>query len=440
MSNNINQILINKFEQFEASLNGESTSYLHGIRQQAINAFNQIGLPSAKHEEYRYTNLGKILEKKFDWIAPHHTNDKLDADILSAFEIENLDAYRIVFVNGIYSETLSDHDNTQVTITELQKASESHKEVFEKHFGKHASHKVDAFAALNTAFIKNGTFIKVEKNIVVDKPIAIYNLSDASVKESVNYPRNLILVGTSAQVSIVEIFGTIGSHNSLVNTVTEIVMGENSIVDYYKIGNDSEHAYHVGLTQVYQANNSTFTANTIAFGGGMIRNNLQIKIDGEGCTSNLYGLYILDGKSHVDNHTVVDHIKPNSVSNELYKGILDGHSKGVFNGKVFVRRDAQKTNAFQSNKNILLTDDASINTKPQLEIWADDVKCSHGCTTGQLDLEALFYLRARGIDKDKAKAMLLYAFAIDVLENVKIEALKKHLDQIIAKRFNQEFL
>jgi len=439
MSSNLNQTLIKKFEQFEASLNGEASSSLHGIRQQGIKAFDQIGLPSAKHEEYKFTNLGKVLEKKFDWIAPHHTISEIDIDALSAFQIPNLDAYRIVFINGVYAEALSDHDNAQVTITELQKATESHPEIFKKHFGQHAAFEDDAFVALNTAFVKNGTFIKVDKNVVVDKPIVIYNLSDASANESVNYPRNLVLAGISSQVSIVEIFGTIGSHNSLVNTVTEIVMEENAIVDYHKIGNDSEQAYHVGLTQVHQSNNSTFNANTIAFGGAMIRNNLRIKSDGEGCNSNMYGLYLLDGKSHVDNHTVVDHLKPNSESNELYKGILDGQSKGVFNGKVYVRREAQKTNAFQSNKNILLTDDATVNTKPQLEIWADDVKCSHGCTTGQLDLEALFYLQARGIDKDKAKAMLLYAFAIDVLEHVKIEALKEHLDHIIAKRFNQEF-
>jgi Fe-S cluster assembly protein SufD len=439
MSSNLNQTLIKKFEQFEASLNGEASSSLHGIRRQGIKAFDQIGLPSAKHEEYKFTNLGKILEKKFDWIAPHHSGGEIDINTLSAFQIPNLEAYRIVFINGVYAESLSDHDTEQVTITELQKASESHEEVFDKHFGQHAVYVDDAFAALNTAFVKNGSFIKVEKNVVVDKPIVIYNLSDASANESVNYPRNLILAGISSQVSIVEIFGTIGSHNSLVNTVTEIAMEENAIVDYHKIGNDSEKAYHVGLTQVHQASNSTFNANTIAFGGGMIRNNLHIKSAGEGCNSNMYGLYLLDGKSHVDNHTVVDHIKPNSESNELYKGILDGQSKGVFNGKVFVRSEAQKTNAFQSNKNILLTDDATVNTKPQLEIWADDVKCSHGCTTGQLDLEALFYLQARGISKDKAKAMLLYAFAIDVLEHIKIEALKEHLDHIIAKRFNQEF-
>jgi len=439
MSSNLNQTLIKKFEQFEASLNGEASSSLHGIRKQGIKAFDQIGLPSAKHEEYKFTNLGKILEKKFEWISPHHTSETIDIDTLATFQIPNLDAHSIVFVNGVYSESLSDHDNAQVAITELQKAKETHKDIFDKHFGQHATYKEDAFAALNTAFITNGTFIKVDKNVVVDKPIAIYNLSDATANESVNYPRNLILAGISSQVSVIEIFGTIGDHNTLVNTVTEIAMEQNAIVDYYKIGNDSEQAYHVGMTQVHQANNSTFTANTIAFGGGMIRNNLQIKVDGEGCTANMNGLYLLDGKSHVDNHTVVDHIKPNSVSNELYKGILDGSSKGVFNGKVFVRREAQKTNAFQSNKNILLTDDAVINTKPQLEIWADDVKCSHGCTTGQLDLDALFYLQARGIDKDKAKAMLLYAFAIDVLGHVKIEALKEHLDHIIAKRFNQEF-
>jgi len=439
MSNNINQTLINKFEEFEASLNGASTSAVHDIRKLGIKAFDQIGLPSLKHEEYKFTNLSKVLEKKFDWIAPHHESTQITLETLADFEIPNLDAYRIVFINGEYAEELSDHQNVKFTISELQNVAEADTDIFEKHFGKHATYEDDAFAALNTAFVKNGTFIKVDKNVVVDKPIAIYNLSDASAGESVNYPRNLILADQSSQVSIIELFGTIGNHNSLVNTVTEIVLGENAIVDYYKIGNDAENAYHVGMTQVYQPNNSTFTANTIAFGGGIIRNNLQIKIDGEGCTANMNGLYLLNGKSHVDNHTVVDHIRPNSESNELYKGILDDSSKGVFNGKVFVRKEAQKTNAFQSNKNILLTDDAVINTKPQLEIWADDVKCSHGCTTGQLDLDAMFYLQARGIDKDKAKAMLLYAFAIDVLDNVKIEALKDHLDQIIAKRFNQEF-
>ena len=440
MDNNINKKLINKFEQFDASLNGKANGYLHTIRQQGIKAFDQIGLPSSKHEEYKYTNLGQVFEKKFNWTTPYpSTEEKINADILPTFQVPDLDTYRMVFINGTYSAPLSAHDSTQVTITELHKAAVAHPSIFEKHFGQHASFKNDAFVALNTAFMKNGAFIKINKNVVVDKPIVIYNLSDTSNNEYVSYPRNLILVETNAQVSIVEVFETTGMHNSLVNTVTEIVAEENATVNYNKIGNDSENAYHVGLTQIYQSKNSTLNTNTITLGGGMIRNNLQIKLDGEGCNANLYGLCLLNGRSHVDNHTVIDHCKPNSFSNECYKNILDDHSKGVFNGKVLVRPEAQKTNAFQYNKNILLTNNATINTKPQLEIWADDVKCSHGCTTGQLDSEALFYLQARGIGKDKAKAMLLYAFATEVLENVKIQAVKKQLNHMIAKRLDQQF-
>ena len=289
-------------------------------------------------------------------------------------------------------------------------------------------------------YCNDGSFVHIEKNKVIEQPIIIYNISDASANEAVSFPRNLILAEQGSQACIVEIFSTIGENNSFSNSVTEIVVEENVNLQYYKLSNDGAKSFHVGLANAIQAKNSTFTAHSYSFGGGMIRNNLHVDQNGENCTTNMYGLYLLNGNSHVDNHTEVDHKQPNSYSNELYKGIFDEKSTGVFNGKIFVREAAQKTNAFQSNKNILLTDNATINTKPQLEIWADDVKCSHGCTTGQMDNDALFYLRARGIDKDQARAMLLYAFTIDVLDKVTIAPLKKHINAIIAARFNQEEL
>ena len=225
-------------------------------------------------------------------------------------------------------------------------------------------------------------------------------------------------------------------HKTLKNQVDEIILGENAQGSLYKIQDDCETSYAVGETKVYQPNNSRFSAITITLNGAVIRNNLNIDVDGEGCEANMYGLYLTKGKTHVDNQTEVDHIKPNSYSNELYKGIMDENSKGVFNGKIYVRREAQKTNAFQSNNNVLLSDTATVNTKPQLEIWADDVKCSHGCTIGQLDEEAVFYLRSRGIEEDSARAMILRAFAREVLEKIEYQGLKEYVENEITKRLS----
>lgn len=280
----------------------------------------------------------------------------------------------------------------------------------------------------------NGAFIEVADKVVVDKPIVLYFVGDSSAAKLSYQIRNLVVAGKFAEATVIEKFDTIGDNESFTNVVNEFSVDRNANVRYFKIENDSDQAYHVSNTHASQEGSSTFTANTIALNGAMVRNNLNIRLDGEGCESHMNGLYVLKGKTHVDNHTVVDHVKPNSYSNELYKGIMDDKSRGVFNGKIFVRQDAQKTNAFQSNKNVLLSDNATINTKPQLEIWADDVKCSHGCTTGQLDQDALFYLQARGIQKDKARAILLKAFASDVLENIDNEAIKDYLEAIITER------
>jgi Fe-S cluster assembly protein SufD len=440
-NNTINHFFIDQFFEFERQLNGQKNLPIHANRKKAIEQFEELGVPGVKNEDYKYTNIGKVLEQKFDLHSFKHSSSELTSEDFSHFLIDGMDTDKIVFINGIYSEEFSViQDQDGLEVMQLEKAFGLYPDEIQMHFDKNVETNKDGFAALNTAFVTNGVYIRAAKNKVVEKPISLYYIKDTKQSETFTFPRNLIISDHGSQLKIVEIYGTVGSQNSFTNAMTEIVVGENSNCDYYKIGNDSENAYHIGLTKVYQENYSTFNSTSIAFGGGIMRNNIRIVIDGEGCTANMNGLFLLDGKSHVDNHTEVDHRKPHSNSNELYKGILDGKSTGVFNGKIFVRQEAQKTNAFQSNKNILLTDTATINTKPQLEIWADDVKCSHGCTTGQLDDDALFYLRARGIDKESARAMLLYAFAVDVLNSIQIVPLKKHLDRIIADRFNQEIL
>lgn len=429
--------LTGKFEAFEKSLNGQSKSAIHQVRKDAFKALKENGFPAPKDEEYKFTNLTKALEKNIDFEsttpAPSVTSEQIEL-----VKIPNLDAYNIVFINGEFSAENSDKFSIEgLDISSFEQAAGNDANNVAKYFGKQANFQNDAFVALNTAFSQNGAVITVKDNVVIDKPIALYFVSDGAQSQPIYNTRNIIVIGQSAQVTILEKFDTLGKEKSFTNAVNEIFVAENANAKYFKIENDVAATYHVSNVNVAQERNSRFTSNTIALNGAMVRNNLDIKLNGEGCESYMNGLYVLGEKTHVDNHTVVDHIMPNCYSNELYKGIMDDKSKGVFNGKIFVREDAQKTNAFQSNKNILMTDDATMNTKPQLEIWADDVKCSHGCTTGQLDQDAMFYLQARGIRKERARAILLHAFAIDVIENFEIKAIQDYVEEIITARLEK---
>jgi len=292
---------------------------------------------------------------------------------------------------------------------------------------------------LNTAFFQEGIFIHVPQDTVVAKPFLILHINDAQQKQVVSHTRLLVNVENGSAVSVIEKSDSIGDYPCFHTFTEEIIVGEDATFDYCKVQNDIGLIHQVSNTTFSQSNTSKVNTFTLTLNGQLIRNNLSIIIDGKHCESHFHGLYLVTGNTLVDNHTVVDHQKPNSFSNELYKGIMDENSKGVFNGKIYVRPHAQKTNAFQSNRNILMSESATINTKPQLEIWADDVKCSHGCTTGQLDEEALFYLQARGIPYDAAKAMLLYAFALDVIELIKNETLKTYLDSLITQRLHKNF-
>lgn len=401
------------------------------LRGQAKAAFEKLGLPTSKSEEYRFTPIARVLEKNFDLTVSE--NPSSDLRQIKAFEIPELDAHVVVMVNGQFSRNLSSVSDNDILIEELDENKHA------EHLAKHAEYQNDPLVAWNTAAWSNGVFIRIPEKKVVSKPIMIYHINDTSSGEVKSITRNLVAVGKNSEVTIVEKFDSIGTNPNFSNLVTEVIVAENAGLNFYSIQADHGNRYQFTQTTIAQANHSRVNCYTFTLDGKFVRNNLHLNLDGEGCESHMYGLYLLQGETLADNHTVVDHRKPNSFSNELYKGILDGNSKGVFNGKIFVRPQAQKTNAFQSNRNILLSDKSTINTKPQLEIWADDVKCSHGCTTGQLDDEALFYLRSRGIEKNTARAMMLYAFAAEVIENIPNEKMKAFIDNLISERLHKNF-
>jgi len=427
--------LVDSFKDWEATLNGEKKSTWNKTKREAIKAFQNLGLPGNKQEEYKYTPLSKSLNSVFDFKILSTPSNLTEADVTSGL-IPDLEANQLFFFNGRLVK--KDIQDKGLIVADLPHALIQDEKLVLKYLAKYADYRTDAFRALNTAFTHNqGVFIRVEPGAIIEKPVALYFFSDSREENSLCHPRNLILAEENCQVSFLEYYHTVGSKPSLTNAVSEIVVNSRARVDYYKVQSDQENSYHIDNTHIYQAASSYFSGAAISLRGKMIRNNLVIALDGEGCETHMHGLYVLKGSSHVDNHTTVDHLQPNSYSNELYKGIMDEQSSGVFNGKIFVRQPAQKTNAYQSNPNILLSDEASINTKPQLEIWADDVKCSHGATTGQLDEEQLFYLRSRGLDLDHAKAILLYAFAKEALEYIKIDPLRNYLDTLVSNRLHK---
>lgn len=397
----------------------------------------EMGLPSNKSEEYRFTPITKTLERKLVWETATQPST---LSSIEPFLIQGLNAHLIVLINGAFVKHLSDLGELEesVVFTTFTDAKSPVKETIVKHLGS-LNKSDDSFSLLNTAFYQEGIFIHVPKNTVVANPFLILHINDAQQKQVVSHTRLLVIVEDGSTVSIIEKSDSVGEHPCFHTFSEEIIVGEGATFDYCKVQNDTGAIHQVSNTTLSQSNTSKVNTFTLTLNGQLIRNNLSILIDGEQCESHFHGLYLVTGNTLVDNHTVVDHQKPNSFSNELYKGIMDENSKGVFNGKIYVRPHAQKTNAFQSNRNILMSESATINTKPQLEIWADDVKCSHGCTTGQLDEEALFYLQARGIPYDAAKAMLLYAFALDVVALVKDDVLKSYLDGLITERLHRNF-
>ena len=428
------EYLGDKFNQLQSA---NADGILSNIRKEGFKSFNKNGIPTLRNEEWRFTNVSNLFRKEYNLPKDNLEINTSDIDSIRLPGYAN--ANELVFVNGRYIPELSviRSSEKECIIMPLENAVKNeYKNLVNEHLGKSSLVIKDGIHALNTSFIYGGVFIHVNKNQVLEHPVYLYHLSDTRNNHTLAQPRSLVYVDQSAKLQLIESFATIGTMDSFTNGVTEIVVNTNAIVEYYKIQNDVVNASQVTTTHIRQVGKSYAHGVTISLNGGLIRNNMNIVMEAEGNEAHLYGLYLLKGKTHVDNHTLVDNTKPNCFSNEFYKGILDDSSSGVFSGKIFVRPDAQKTNAYQSNKNILLSDDATINTKPQLEIFADDVKCSHGCTVGQLDEEALFYLRTRGISKEHAQSMLLSAFAEDVVMQIKLEPLRNYVDKLIIDRLS----
>lgn len=404
------------------------------LKNKSIQIFREQGLPRLKEEEYKYTSISKKIENSisnFSLASPA----LLRPEQVALELVPDMEADVIVFNNGRFEPQLSDWNKEDFKINLL---SERKEEAVSRGFGSIAKWEKDPFTSLNTALFEDGVFIDIPDGKVLNKPLLILSFNQSHEGQSI-FPRIFINVGKGAVVTLIEKVISLDEKVYFLNDVTEITVAENSHLYYYKLQEENREAIEVSNFETDIHRNGTFSSAVISLQGGMIRNNLSLNLLETGCEGNMYGLYLLNGRTHVDNHTNVDHIQPNSQSNELYKGILADNSRGVFNGKIFVRKEAQKTNAFQQNNNILLSEDATVNTKPQLEIWADDVKCSHGCTAGQMDEEALFYLQARGIGKEKAKGLLLYAFAGEVLNNIKNEAFREYCSKQIKERLGSDF-
>lgn len=433
---------LNNFETFENSLNGESKKPIHLIRKEAISNFNKLNFPTTHDEDWRFTNIAPLLKYNFE----PATQADVKAKQIEKFKFKNLKGNVLIFINGHFNPILSIIKNSssedsgaqnEIRVGNIADEIKNNSAVIDKYFGKYANHKEQIFTALSTAFTQDGAFVFIPDNKIVEEPIQILFLTSTSGKNIITQPRNLFVAGKNSQASIVERYISLDDGVYFTNVVTEIVAGENSNLEHVKLQEESLKAFHISRTEIDQERASNFSSCSISLGGNIARHDINSHFNDEGSECSLNGLYLLTGNQLYDTHSLIDHAKPHCNSHEHYKGILDDDSRGVFNGKVIVKRDAQKTNAFQENKNIILSSGALVNTKPQLEIFADDVKCSHGATIGQLDEDAMFYLKSRGIGEEKAKAILIHAFASDVVRKIKIEEVRNYLEKILEVRFNK---
>jgi len=423
--------LLASFMAFEEKI--DTHSKLHELRSNAIKNFENKGFPTKKEEAWKYTSLNAILKNDFS-VFPKKENSIEFKDVKKYF-LHEIDTYKVVFIDGIFSSFLSSttHDGLDVCLMSSALTKPKYKMVIDTYFNQIAS-KEESLTSLNTAFSLEGAYINIPKSKVVEKPIEIIYFSTGNEAALMVQPRNLIIVGENAHVQIVERHQSLNSNPVLTNSVTEIFAQKRAIVDYYKVQNDVQTANLIDNTYIAQKQESRVAVHTFSFGGNITRNNLNFYHQGERIDSTLKGITIIGDKQHVDHYTLVQHATPNCESHQNYKTILHDNSTGVFNGKIFVEKEAQKTDAFQQNNNILIGDKATINAKPQLEIFADDVKCSHGCTIGQLDESAMFYMQQRGIPKKEAKALLMYAFTSEVTNSIKIPELKAKIGRIIADK------
>jgi Fe-S cluster assembly protein SufD len=418
------------FDWLAREMADRETIWLSERRQAAFARFVAEGLPTTRQEDWKYTNVAPIARQPFHLPAASET---ITADALAPFAFGEPGWSQLVFVDGRYAPALSALAGLPegVRVASLAETLTAGEPTLERYLGQYARDADSGFTALNTAFLHDGALVYVPNGKLVEAPVHLLFVSTARDPLAATHPRVLVVLGRASAATVVESYVALGAGAYFTNAVSELVLGEGANLTHYKVLRESMAAYHVGTTEVYQPRDSVFVSFSVALGAQLARNDLNVLLDAEGADCTLNGLYLVDGTRHVDNHTAVDHAKPHGTSRELYKGILDGKARGVFNGKVVVRPDAQKTDAQQTNRNILLSEDATIDTKPQLEIFADDVKCAHGAAVGQLDPQAVFYLRSRGLDPEAARRLLTYGFASDITSLIKIEPLRAQLDALL---------
>jgi Fe-S cluster assembly protein SufD len=412
-------------------------SWLDRLRDNAMERFVELGFPSVKEEEWKYTNVAAIARSNFELaLSPELKPSEVQMKMMRS--VPEARASQLVFVDGALRTDLSELSALpeQVVAIGLDQAfaDESYSEIVRKHLARQADYVVNGFTALNTAFINQGAFIYIPRGITVEAPIHLFIIAQS--EDTANFPRVLIFAEENSSATIVENYQGAEETRYLTNSVVEVVLAEGARLEHYKVQRESVEAFHVATTAVGLGRNSSYDTTTITFGAKLSRHDIVVTMDHEGAECWVDGLYLVTGDQHADTHSVIDHRQPNCTSHQLYKGILDGKSRAVFNGKVFVRHNAQKTDAMQTNKNLLLSNDARVDTKPQLEILADDVKCAHGAAVGQIDEDELFYLETRGIHPDLGRNLLTYGFAEEVIAKIKLDSIRQQLDETVLNRLN----
>ncbi len=408
------------------------------LREDALRFFEINGFPDTKQEKWRNTDLSGALEREYTFSVQSPPAQLLTGNLFKC-EVHGFDTMAVTVVNGWYlngKSPLTRYDNGMI-VGSLRAAFNELPQLIEEYYAKTADYKIHGLAALNTALALDGIFIYVPDNVIAEKPLQMVSVVNMP-EDSMIQTRNLVILGKNSELTLVQCDDSIDDHRSFINTVSEFYIGENAKLDHYKLQNKNDRSTLINTSWFDLSRFADFTTNGISLNGGFIRNETYVKLSGSGSHADIMGLYLMDRNQHIDNQVFVDHAVPDCTSNEMFKGILDDHASGVFNGHIIVRKDAQRTNAYQNNRNILISDKAVIDTKPFLEIYADDVKCSHGATVGQLDQEAMFYLRSRGITVENARMLLMYAFAAEVVNKISINALRNRIDDLVKKRLRGE--
>lgn len=423
-----------QFARFAERAAGNGGVWLNPMRRMAITRFAELGFPTTRHEDWKFTNVAPIAQTAFA-LVQEDSSEPTRRD-LDAFLFPGLEANVLVFVNGRYAPRLSSlvGQPDGVLVCSLAHAFTTYRDLVEEHLGRYADFQHDAFAALNTAFMEDGAFVFIPKGTILDAPVHLLYVSTATPAPVMTHPRNLVVTGEDSQATVVEDYVSLDEDVSFSNGVTEAVVGQNGILGHYLIERESLRAFNVSTLRIQQGRSSNVSSHSVLLGGALVRNNVHPVISGEGGECLVNGLFLATGRQHMDNYMRVEHRSPHCASRQFYNGILDGFSHGVFQGRIVVHKDAQKTDAKQTNRNLLLSEDAQIDTKPQLEIYADDVKCTHGATIGQVNEEAIFYLRSRGIGKEAARALLLFAFADECLDRMKVEPIRRRLGGLVRQR------